>query len=281
MKYYVLYNPLAGKGDYAEKIEKLTAPYSDTCVLVNLTELNDYRSFIAGLEKDDELVLCGGDGTINRFVNDTEGIEIENEILYYPTGTGNDFVRDLKDEDVTKAFSIKKYIKDLPTVEVNGKTYRFLNGVGFGIDGYCCEVGDKKKAKGKRKINYTMIAISALLFHYKPTDAVVTVDGVRHEYKKAWIAPTMNGRFYGGGRMATPDQDRLAHDGVTTLLFHDSGKIKTLWVFKSIFKGKHVKHPEMVTQLKGREITVEFTEPRTVQVDGETILNVKSYKVKV
>ena len=280
MKYYVLYNPLAGKGDYAEKIEKLTAPYSDTCVLVNLTELNDYGSFVAGLEKDDEIVLCGGDGTINRFVNDTEGIEIENEILYYPTGTGNDFVRDLKDEDVTKAFSIKKYIKDLPTVEVNGKTYRFLNGVGFGIDGYCCEVGDKKKAKGKRKINYTMIAICGLLFKYKPTSAVVTVDGVRHEYKKAWIAPTMNGRFYGGGMMATPDQDRLAHDGVTAMLFHDSGKLKTLWVFKSIFNGGHVKHPEMVTQLKGREITVEFSEPRSVQVDGETILNVKTYTVK-
>ena len=38
---------------------------------------------------------------------------------------------------------IGKYLKNLPQVEVNGKKYLFLNGVGYGIDGYCCEVGDK------------------------------------------------------------------------------------------------------------------------------------------
>ena len=50
-----------------------------------------------------------------------------------------------------KPVKINKYIKGLPTVTVNGKDYRFINGIGFGIDGYCCEVGDEKKAKGKGK----------------------------------------------------------------------------------------------------------------------------------
>ena len=34
------------------------------------------------------------------------------------------------------------YAQKLPTVTVNGKAYRFLNGIGYGIDGYCCQVGE-------------------------------------------------------------------------------------------------------------------------------------------
>ena len=119
-----------------------------------------------------------------------------------------------------------------------------------------------------------------MLFHYHTTNAVVTVDGVKHEYKKVWLAPTMNGRFYGGGMMPTPNQDRLSEDGtVSTMVLYGSGKLKTLIVFPSIFKGEHIKHKEMVEVLTGHEINVEFDRPTALQIDGETILGVTSYKV--
>ena len=162
---------------------------------------------------------------------------------------------------------------------VNGKTFRFINGIGYGIDGYCCEVGDKLRGEGKKDINYASIAIKGLLFHYKPTNAVVTVDGVKHEYKKVWLAPTMNGRFYGGGMMPTPDQVRNGGK-LSTMLFHGSGKLKTLMIFPSIFKGEHVKHTDCVTVLEGKEVTVEFDRPTALQIDGETILGVTSYTAK-
>ncbi len=54
----------------------------------------------------------------------------------------------------------------------------------------------------------TAIAIKGLLFHYRPTNAVITVDGVTHTYKKVWLVPTMNGRYYGGGMM--PPRTRTA-----------------------------------------------------------------------
>ena len=278
MKHYILYNPLAGNADCSEKIEELKVLYGEDTECLNLTEMKDYRTFAESLSPDDVIIICGGDGTINRFVNNTEGIEINSEILYFPTGTGNDFVRDLEGVDTAKPFSIKRYIENLPTVEVNGKSYRFLNGVGYGIDGYCCEFGDRLKAESTKPVNYTAIAIKGLLFRYHPTNAVVTVDGVRYEYKKVWIAPTMNGRFYGGGMMPAPEQDRLNNGELTVMLFHGSGKIKTLMVFPSLFKGEHIKHTEMVAIHKGKEITVEFDSPAPLQIDGETVIGVKSYK---
>ena len=75
---------------------------------------------------------------------------------------------------------------------MNGKKYKFINGIGYGIDGYCCEVGDKMREEAVKDINYTSIAIKGLLFHYHPTNATVTVDGRKHTYKKVWLAPTMN-----------------------------------------------------------------------------------------
>ncbi len=131
-----------------------------------------------------------------------------------------------------------------------------------------------------RFINDTSFAIKGLLFHYKPTNATVTVDGVPHTYERVWLAPTMNGRFYGGGMMPTPAQDRLNQQRtVSTMVFHGSGKLKTLMIFPSIFKGERIGHNKQVEILTGHDITVEFDRPTALQIDGETVLGITQYHV--
>ena len=282
-KKYMLYNPLSGSSNGATA-EKLTSS-REGAVAVNMLEIGDYKDFFADISEDDEIVLCGGDGTLNRFVNDTKDIDVKNKIFYYATGSGNDFAHDIGRAAYSEPdFCVDQYITNLPRVRVNGKEMLYLNNVGFGIDGYCCEVGDdmreqNKTAKKPKKINYTAIAIKGLLFYFKPRNAVITVDGKTYEYKKVWLAPTMNGRFYGGGMMATPNQDRLSKDGKqSVLVFHGSGRLKTLMIFPKIFKGEHVNNKKYVTVLEGYNIKVEFDAPTTVQVDGETIRGITSYE---
>lgn len=278
---YILYNPLAGNKDSEDKARKLSEIYPGRELkFLDIRNVTNYQVFIEGLEQKDELIICGGDGTLNRFINATEGITIHNSVYYYATGNGNDFLRDVAGGKADKPIRINKYIKHLPVVTANGKSYRFLNGVGYGIDGFCCEVGDKLKEKGK-KPNYTMIAIKGLLLRYKATNATVTVDGVSKKYKRVWIAPTMNGRFYGGGMMPTPDQNRNDRTkGVSVMLMHKAGRLRTLCIFPSIFKGKHIKHRKVVDVIQGHSITVEFDRPVALQIDGETVLNVSKYQVQ-
>lgn len=246
---YVLYNPFAGNKTCKEQSRKLTNLYKDgQLTFRSMTDIS-YPEFFSGLKGEDQVIICGGDGTLNRFVNDAREIDIHNDILYYAAGSGNDFLRDIGKEKGCDPFVINQYIKELPSVTVNGKETLFLNAIGFGIDGYCCEVGDelRKKSNGK-PVNYTSIAIKGLLYAFKPTDATVIVDGVEKRYKKVWIAPTMNGRFYGGGMIAAPDQRRNAPDGkFSVVVWHGSNKLKTLVVFPSIFKGEHVKHSECLS----------------------------------
>ena len=277
---YILYNPQAGKGNVREAIAPLLELYGTESILQDVTE-QAYAALLAGVQAGDTVILCGGDGTLNRFVNDTEGVELPCELLYFAIGTGNDFLTDLGRREAAGVtpIAVKEYIRDLPVVTVNGKQYRFLNNVGFGIDGYCCEVGDRLKATSDKPVNYTAIAIKGLLFHYAPTNATLTVDGREYSYKRVWLCPTMKGRFYGGGMMATPRQDRNDPTGkLSVMLFYGKGRLRTLIAFPSIFKGAHVKHTKMVAIHEGYDVHVRFDRPTPLQIDGETILGVTEYR---
>ena len=79
----------------------------------------------------------------------------------------------------------------------------------------------------------------------------------------------------------TPNQNRDNKDKLSLLVWHGSGKLKTLMAFPSIFQGEHVKHTDMLEIIEGREITVIFDKPCALQVDGETIKDVTSYTARV
>jgi diacylglycerol kinase family enzyme len=279
---YLLYNPLSGERNKAcEDAKNYSATTNLVTKLVDVTEIKDFKGFVDSLAPSDDIVIFGGDGSLNRMVNKFSEFEITNDIYYYPSGTGNDFARDVEKMDASEPFLINDYIKDLPTVTVKDTKFKFINGVGFGIDGYCCEVGDSLKAQNKTP-NYAAIAIKGLLFHFKPLNASVVVDGKHMDFKRVWIAPTMVGRYYGGGMMPTPLQDRNAVDRkVSLMVFHNCGMLKTLMIFPSLFKGEHVKNKNNVAVLEGNSISVTFDRPTSLQVDGETILNVTNYQVEI
>ena len=278
-KAFVFYNPLAGNGMQEEKLSALTDDCKDEVIFCNMTDTEAYEKALLSLEPEDYIILCGGDGTLNRFINLTDKAPLDNEIYYYPCGSGNDFAHDLGKKQSNKPFCVTKYLKELPYIEVNGKKCRFLNGIGYGIDGYCCEVGDELKKRSNKAVNYTSIAIKGLMFHYKPTAATITVDGVTRKYNRVWLAPTMNGRFFGGGMMPTLNQDRLNPEKkLSVMLFHNSGKLRALVMFPSLFSGTHVKYTKHVEVLSGKDITVEFDRPTALQIDGETVRNVTSYR---
>lgn len=281
-KYRVLYNPYAGGGKGLTESRKLCDMLPE-CELdfCDITGIESYDAFFASLLPDETLIISGGDGTLNRFINDTSGIDLPEDIMYYACGTGNDFLHDLGMEYPCVPFPVKRYLDGLPEITVNGMKRRFLNGIGYGIDGYCTEEADRQRESGKKRVNYTLIALKGLLGAYRPVNAEITVDGVTRTYEKVWLAPTMKGRFFGGGMMISPGQDRLGEDGsVTVTVAYGSGKLKTLTVFPSIFNGTHMKHTEMIDVFSGYDVTVRFDRPTALQIDGETVRKVTEYSVK-
>lgn len=281
-KYHILYNPYANNLKGEEKARQLSKILKgDQLTYTDMTKITDYKSFFSGIEQDENIVICGGDGTLNRFINSVDTDKIENEIYCYCTGSGNDFLRDIGKADENKPVCITKYLKNLPEVTVKGKTYKFLNNASFGLDGYCCEEADRQRNEKGKSSNYALLAIKGLLFAYKPRNAVVIVDGVKKEYKKVWLAPTMNGRFFGGGLMSAPRQDRFNEKRtVSVVAMYNVSKIRALCVLPSMFKGKHIKHKDIIDVSEGHEITVIYDKPAPMQIDGETILDVTRCDIK-
>ncbi len=280
---YVFLNRLSNNGKAAQAQEELEKIFEGQQLkFVDITAVTNAADSCRMLEADDTVVVAGGDGTLSRFVNDIYDLHLQQKIYFYTCGSGNDFLNDVRErcEIINNLIPMNDFIKSLPTVTVNGKTSRFINGIGYGIDGYCCEEGDRIRENTNKKVDYTKIAIMGLLGKFKPRNATVTVDGETIQYRKVWLAPTMIGRFFGGGMMITPKQDRLNEEHVvSSCVVHDSGKLKTLIIFPNIFKGKHISHTDIVEIKLGHEIRVEFDKPCALQVDGETYLNVKYYTV--
>ena len=272
----ILYNPHANNNDISAALEdvRLYAAAHDT-VEKDLMGV-DLRAEICALSANDRVLLLGGDGTLMRLANALDGAAYSVPIYLWKSGTGNDFLRDLGKNEEAQPVLLNPFLARLPRVEIKGKTYLYVNGIGFGLDGMVCEVTDKLKAQGVKKINYTMESIKLLLGGFKCPSGRVTVDGVTKSYKKIWIASAMYGQYYGGGMRVAPEQER-GSDTLTCCVWHTSGKLATLMHFPKIFTGEHVKYKKTIDVFTGKRITVKFDHPTALQIDGETVSNVTSY----
>ena len=269
MKYYLI-NPRANNG------RGIRIPEGK---FINARKL-DYRAFFASLREDDEAVLVGGDGTISWFINHVDLSKLKNNVYIYGNGSGNDLLHDIGEEP-RKEVLLNPYLTNLPTVRVKGKEYKFINNMAFGIDGYCCQEADRLRAKKpNRKISYAAIALKGLLYDFKPCSALVEVDGKRYRFDNVWMAPTMKGRYYGGGMMAAPNQDRFS-DQLTVVISTCKSRLRVLRTFPAFFKGEHVKQKDIVKIFTGRKIRVKFSRPCAAMFDGETVLDVTEYSAEL
>ena len=145
---YLAYNKLAGQVT-DEKIQEILKKFEDRFPNMQLIDKS-----VTGLEvlnerlsDDDNVLLIGGDGTVNVFANEWNTTKVKGNWYIYSAGTGNDFLNDIEAQD---GFGyLNPYMDNLPQVTANGITKYFVNNVGFGIDGDCCVVAEQNKAKGK------------------------------------------------------------------------------------------------------------------------------------
>ena len=280
-KRYIIYNPAAGNQTCMDEVEILEIVYDNT-IAIDINKISNYRVFLSGLDKTDTLILCGGDGTLNRFVNDTRGIEIHNDLYFYAVGCGNDFVKDLgREKGDEPDFKINQYIRHLPRVTVNGKEKLFVNNVSFGISCSCYERRRERILSGKKdgRLRNIGTAISELLSR-KPMDAEITVDGQQHHLTKVWQISVMNGRYECGGMLSAPDRNRLEEkEEPSVMLLHGVGKLGALKGYLSMCRGKHPKTRKGMEIWKGSDIRIKPEVPVFLQMDGDMAADVTEYHI--
>ena len=278
--YHIIYNRLSrsNTGELeAHMLDEIMA--GESLKYWNVEDIDDYHSFFKNIPSDDKIIVAGGDGTLNRFINDTDYCNVPQEVYFFPAGSGNDFARDIGKKKHCEPFEMRRYISNLPAVTINGEQRRFFNSASIGLDAQVCLEADKLKGAGKKSVNYAVLAVKCIFTKYKFCDAVVTFgDGSRQEFRDVLLAITTKGRYFGGGVKISPNQDRNDPDeNLTFIIAHNLPAWKALIVFASIVIGKHFSFTKNVTVITGKDFTVEFSQPTPIQIDGETVTGQNRY----
>ncbi|MBR5305578.1 MAG: diacylglycerol kinase family protein [Oscillospiraceae bacterium] len=278
--YHILYNRLSRSNTGELEAHMLDEIMSgENLKYWNVADIEDYHKFFADITFSDKIILACGDGTMNRFINDTDYCHVPQEVYFFPAGSGNDFARDIGKSKHCEPFEIRKFISNLPAIVTGGKEQRFFNSASIGVDAQVCLEADRLKSLGRKSVNYSVLAVKCILTKYKFCDAVVTDEkGKEHHFKDVLLAITTKGRYFGGGVKISPTQDRNDPDETLTFIIaHSLPAWKALIVFASIPMGKHFNFKKHVTVMKGKEFRVKFTAPTPIQIDGETVEGQSEY----
>lgn len=278
--YHILYNRLSRSNTGELEAHMLDEIMNgESLEYWNVADIENYDDFFAKIPADDKIIVAGGDGTLNRFINDTDHCDVPQDVYFFPAGSGNDFARDIGQKKHCEPFDVRRYITNLPAATINGNEQRFFNSISLGLDATVCLEANNLKSKGKKSVNYALLAVKCIFTKYKFCDAVVTLsDGTKREFKDVLLAITTKGRYFGGGVKISPTQDRNHPDEMLTFIIaHNLPAWKALIVFASIVIGKHFSFRKNVTVIEGKEFSVKFSQPTPIQIDGETFEGLDCY----
>ena len=257
----ILYNPLSKNTKSNIQTHKLIRHYKKNNLpfrLKSIVKIKDVKQYLDGKDHLDKIILLGGDGTINRFVNDIVAYDIKQTIYLKSNGSGNDYLRSLKSNDHLPQTVMKASFD-------NGEKTYFMNGIGMGVDGLVATYVDNLSKKGK--FRYLVSTLKAIMA-YVPEPTVIKANGKTYTFDKTYIVAANNGKYFGGGMKITPKAD-ISSDELDVVIVHTIKKWLILPIFFTIYLGLHPIFKRWVTCFKTDKLEVEFKTPQLGQADGE------------
>ena len=279
MIFHFILNPKSGRSPKKKKIE---AAIKEACQRRQLDyhiyyttcagDATEYVKSMVRISQEPQRFICvGGDGTINEIANSAPcNPNVEFGVI--PNGSGNDFVRNFTN---TKKFSsIDAQIDGSPIQLdlIKCNEHYCVNMVNIGFD--CAVVKEAAKLKKAKLatpgLSYILGVVVTLFKPFGTKMKLIFDDGevLENEYTLTAIG---NGKFCGGGFMATPTA--LLTDGLLDICAVN--KISRLTFVKLVGyykKGTHLinKHTrKIITYKQVPHFKMEFETPLPICIDGE------------
>lgn len=271
MSYLFIINPIAGKGRAKKTIPviKEIMENSRHSYQIKITEkVGDGQLFAEEARAEDfhTIVSVGGDGTLHEVVNGMIGGTQRLGIV--PAGTGNDFARSLK-----IPFDIKDAMEVLIQGEAmlidlgrSGDKY-FINFCSVGLDALIAEEANKIKRYFSSTYSY-IIGVVKALGKFKSLRVELIIDDKKYD-EEIMLVAICNGAYYGGGMNIAP-QAEVSDGQFDICVVRKMPKLKLLFLFPTIFKGKHVKYDE-IKIYRGENIQIFSKEDMHVNADGDIV----------
>jgi diacylglycerol kinase (ATP) len=217
-----------------------------------------------------DLIIMGGDGTINYTINHFKEIAIP--IGFIACGTGNDFTTLLFGKQSIPELIEKAIFGEPKPVDAGMcNTRYFINGSGIGFDGWIVKrLLAKKLFSGKAAYYSTVIS---LLFFYRENRIHISFDNGIPQATSLFMFSGANAKTYGGGFNVAPLAD--IQDGLLECVLV---KKVSLWqrlrYLPVIEKGKHLDRPlPFIQYCRATQIRIQSHTPLQAHLDGEHLVS--------
>ena len=288
MKTIVIVNPQAGNGRTEKiwpNIESALEKSIGSFEVLQTTCRGDATDLSRRILKEDaaRIVAVGGDGHLNEvlngFIENDLPVNAESRLSFVMTGTGCDFQRSLGISGKWQAAVAKLKDAKVRKIDVGKVTYTaadktqkiryFDNIASFGLSGavdHCLEHSRLRDYLGGSPL-FLWATIKTVFTH--PNQGIrFRIDDGPEEGICSRLGLLANGRYFGGAMHAAPEAE--LDDGLLDLLMlKEISVAKFLWHLPKIYKGTHLKIPEIFFQ-KVRKFTAESSEQVILDIDGES-----------
>ena len=262
MKYHFIINGKSGKDNKSLLEKKIREACFKREINYDITYTKgpgDAKRIAAEFPDEESVIFSvGGDGNLNDTLNGIVGSE--KKILgVFPAGSGNDFVRTLKQLD--------DGIHSIDIGSINNRY--FINVACVGLD---ADVADNVSITREKKWIPTSQRFNASFvytyFKYFPKKVKIRM-GENEAEGYITILAICNAQYYGSGYRIAPHA--LLDDGLFDIyLVKRMPKISILPMLASLARGKHEKY-SAIKRYQESEIHVESDEKLSFNVDGELV----------
>jgi diacylglycerol kinase (ATP) len=284
-KFYLIVNPIAGKGSTLKAIPEIETILNSFKVNYDII-LTEYPGHAISLAEEagsngyTSVVAVGGDGTANEVINGlmkaANAGKLTSSLAIFPVGRGNDFSYGMGIPQDLKAackLLVEGHTHKIDIGFVKGGDYPegryFGNGVGIGFDTIVGFEAAKLPSFISGIPAYLIAALKTIFLYFKAPLLRVEMDGEILE-QPCLLVSLMNGRRMGGSFMFAPDSE--SDDGLLNLcIAKQVNRMQVLGLFPKVMSGTQEEHfaIEMPTAEKVKIIALSGSLP--VHADGETI----------
>ena len=270
-KVLMFYNPYSGNGVFKNNLDHIIERYQEKGYLVIPIRANkghDLEDYIKTIDSEEyhQIVVAGGDGTINICVNLIIKYDLDIPLCIFPSGTANDFATYLSlPTDLEQMIDVGLSDVTVPSDVgiVNGRCFVNVAALGNMIDVSQKTNPNLKDTLGKAA--YYLTAATEIPDLHPIKVKLTTPDKVYDEEMLFMIV--MNGESAGGFRTLSPLSD--LNDGqLNVILFRKRNIIELLPLAVRVLQGEHLNDPKVLS-FKTDKLLIESDEDIPTDIDGE------------
>lgn len=244
-KFIFIVNPKSGKLSKKKKIKLISDCFPSKPDIVFPKDSQETSILSAEAFKKDQIVVaCGGDGTVNLVAN--QAIIYDGIMSILPLGRGNDFAKFIGINSIKqfKSMLINSTILKCEYLDLNFKNTKKICLTSAGV-GLLSEAAYRaSKTPIFQGVLLYLIAALTSFINLKAHSYIVNFDKMKNLNEKLAILVAASTPFAGGGMHIAPDA--LKYENKVNLLYAKKvSRIQAIGLLSKVMSGKHLGHPKV------------------------------------